>query len=45
MAFLRFIFICFIRIGGFKNYGLSQVMGYHSTVKPEITHTVITHNL
>jgi hypothetical protein len=30
MAFLRFIYICFIGIGGFKSYGLLEVMGYHS---------------
>jgi hypothetical protein len=30
MAFLRFIYICFIGTGGFESYGLLQVMGYHS---------------
>ena len=30
MAFLRFIYMCFIEVSGFKSYGLLQVMGYHS---------------
>jgi hypothetical protein len=30
MAFLRFIYICFVGTGGFKSYGLLEVMGYHS---------------
>jgi hypothetical protein len=30
MAFLRFIYLCFIETGGFKSYQLLEVMGYHS---------------
>ena len=29
-GFSQFIYICFIGTGGFKSYGLLEVMGYHS---------------